>query len=240
MSGETRHKAPWQRIPKPFSASPANESSKEETQDINVDMSGGHLRLPPCTPLHTARMDPPPPQEIPLAPLSVTDMRQQILANAMVLFPHIVHSHNNSFPSVLSRAEDIFEISVTLRHDFEPSDFVARLTRRHELAPAFHVLMLGGAPRITLSSALCDLLEAICNMLGTDQAVIIGRPPQGPVLRPVLHGSHEGDRTLEMQRAKTCIAELKELIRSKLEAAAAAAAGNGRRGFSFRGRGRGK
>ena len=68
-----------------------------------------------------------PPQPPTLAPMSVTDMRGQILANALVVFPHIVSSHNEGFSSVPPRAQDIFEVSISLRHDYYQPDFIARL-----------------------------------------------------------------------------------------------------------------
>ena len=155
--------------------------------------------------------------------MSVTDMRGQILANALVVFPHIVSSHNEGFSSVPPRAQDIFEVSISLRHDYYQPDFIARLTHRHALAPALHVLLLGSVPMPTPERALHSLLNTTCTMLGTDQAIMIERQSGDRTLHPVLHGSQEGDRHREMELARVCAGKLREGVRSQVEARAAEA-----------------
>lgn len=154
-------------------------------------------------------------------PMSVTEIRGLILANALVAFPHIVHQNNQTFPSIPPRAQDIFEISISLSHEYGEPDYVAILTHRHGLAPALHVLLLDSAPKPTPERALLALLDTTCTMLGTDQAKIIERPPgAGGAQLPVLRGSLEGDRIGEMGRAKACVTHLKEVVRSQMEAEA--------------------
>lgn len=181
--------------------------------------------IPLCTPPHTARMnDPPyttwtnhPPQQPEETPMSVTDMRAQIFANALVIFPHIALSHNLTYPSIPLRAQDIFEVSISLHHKPDP-DYIARLTYRQRLAPALHVLLLGGPQRPTAHLALSSLLDTTCTMLGTEQANIIQRPPSLRLGRPVLHGSQEGERTQEMARARAAVTQLREAVRFQTEA----------------------
>jgi hypothetical protein len=153
-----------------------------------------------------------PPPHVRVASLSVTDMRGQILANALVAFPHIVHQNNQR-----CQPPDIFEISISLRDNLGTPDYTARLTHRHELAPALHDLLLGGAPKPTAPLALLDLLDTTCTMLGTDEMEIIGRPLGARSPEQGLHGSHEGDRNGEMKRAKECVTQLREEVRSQVE-----------------------
>jgi hypothetical protein len=159
------------------------------------------------------------------APTHVTDMRAQIFGNALVLFPHIVQLHSEKykypkFPPL--RAKDIFEITIGLRDDYDKSDYTARLTYRHNMAPALHILLLGSAPKPTAQLALLDLLDTTCTMLGTDEANIIERPPGARVLHPVFYGSHEGARDVEMERARDIVIRLRETIRSVKAATEAA------------------
>jgi hypothetical protein len=143
-------------------------------------------------------------------------MRGQILANALVAFPHIVHQNNQR-----CQPPDIFEISISLRDNLGTPDYTARLTHRHELAPALHDLLLGGAPKPTAPLALLDLLDTTCKMLGTDEMEITGRPLGARSPEQGLHGSHEGDRNGEMKRAKACVTQLREEVRSQVEDRAA-------------------
>jgi hypothetical protein len=149
------------------------------------------------------------------APTYVTDMRAQIFGNALVLFPHIVQLFSEKYPKFPPlRAKDIFEITISRRDDYDRSDYTARLTHRHNMAPALHVLLLGSAPKPTAQLALLDLLDTTCTMLGVDEANIIERPPGARVLHPVFYGSHEGARDVEMERARDIVTRLRETIRS--------------------------
>jgi hypothetical protein len=58
-------------------------------------------------------------------------------------------------------------------------------------------------------------------MLGTDEMEIIGRPLGARSPEQGLHGSHEGDRNGEMKRAKACVTQLREEVRSQVEDRAA-------------------
>jgi hypothetical protein len=142
-------------------------------------------------------------------------MRAQIFANALVLFPRIVQQHNEEYPTIPLRAQDIFEITISLREDYGMLDYTTRLTYRRKLAPALHILLLGSASNYTAHLALLDLLNTSCTMLATDQKTyIIGRPPNATAVHSVMPGSHEGARTVEMQLARDIVTQLRERIRS--------------------------
>lgn len=144
--------------------------------------------------------------------MSVTDMRAQIFANSLVVFPHIVRIHNQQYANTPLRAQDIFEVSISLQHYDNGSNYVARLTHRHSLAPALHHLLLGSVPQPTAQGALWHLLDTTCTLLGTEQANIIQRPSD--TLLPTLRGTPEGDRVLHMGRARAGVAELRETVRA--------------------------
>lgn len=172
-------------------------------QPLNVPYDG--MAQPPFIPgMHHPL---PQPQS---ALMSVTDMREQILANALVLFTHIVSSHSRRFPNIPPRAQDVFEVSISLQHTDSGPDFIARLTHRYSLAPALHVLVLGGVPQTSAEGALWHLLDTTCTMLGTEQANVIERPHSGRAPTPTLRGTSEGDRALEMGLAKACVTQLRK------------------------------
>jgi hypothetical protein len=182
-----------------------------------------------------------PPSQALMAPLSVTDMRGQILANALIAFPHIVQLSPLPGP-----AKDNFEISVSMQSAQNNLYYIARLTHRHMVAPALHVLLLSGALELTVQLALSSLLDAICDMLGKIQEKVIERPVGNRKVFDSFNGANEGNVEMQMNDARAGVNRMREMVKwmglkaeadaaeqreaeilkEEAEAAAAAAAGD--------------
>lgn len=105
----------------------------------------------------------------PLLP-TASDTRRQIIANALVLFPHIVQDHNTSFPNIPIRAEEIFDVciaDVTEQYGSEDAPmYTAKLTHAHKAYPAARMLILSSRAVSTMELALHDLLDRSAHALG--------------------------------------------------------------------------
>jgi hypothetical protein len=168
-----------------------------------------------------------------MAPMSITDMRGQMFANALVAFPHIVHQHYTKIPFPVPRAQDIFEISISMQsvqHGVQSAQhslrYIARLTHRHMITSPLYVLLMCGGLEISVPHALSSLLAASCDMLGKIQANIIERPPGNRNVLDTFSGAYEGNTELQMKNAKARVQDLREAVklaaRSKAESDAAA------------------
>jgi hypothetical protein len=159
------------------------------------------------SPLDTAAMDEPPPatgislpyraprtgqpsRQLQLAPMSVIDMRSQILANALIVYSNIVHSHSLRFQVAPARPHDIFEVSIIFQHN----RYIARLTNRQLIAPAVHVTLLVGDPQPSVQLALSSLLDLTCAPPGTGQANIL----EGQAETRPMPSTQEDDRSSVM------------------------------------------
>lgn len=99
------------------------------------------------------------------------DTRQQIIANALLIYPEAVQSHHRNFPSIPVRAADIFEVcvaDVTRKYGTPNGErkYIAQLTRAHEAIRAARVLLLRGGVMPTMDGALHDLLEKCAGAVG--------------------------------------------------------------------------
>jgi hypothetical protein len=106
-----------------------------------------------------------------ISPLpTASDTRQQIIANALIMYPNIVQQHVNRFPNIPVRAVDIFDIhviDVTRQLDSNNDrKYNARLTHAHEKYPAARMLFMGGSRAATIEDALHNLLEQSVAGLG--------------------------------------------------------------------------
>lgn len=116
----------------------------------------------------------PPPQETTVqqpSPMTSGDIRQQIIANALLIYPKAVQQHHHNFPSIPVRAADIFEVciaDVTRKYGTPIGDrkYIAQLTRAHESIRTARVLLLRGAVMPTMDGALHDLLEKSADGVG--------------------------------------------------------------------------
>jgi hypothetical protein len=103
-------------------------------------------------------------------PLTAIDTRQQIITNALIMYPNIVQQHVNRFPNIPVRAVDIFDIHVIdfTRQLGSDNDrkYTARLTHAHEKYPAARMLLMGGSRAATIEDALHNLLEQSITGLG--------------------------------------------------------------------------
>ena len=105
---------------------------------------------------------------------TASDTRRQIIANALVEYPHIVQNHVIKFSNIPVRAEDIFDVcvaNVTDQYGCEDasedaSKFIAKLTYAHKGYPAARLLLLSGRVMLSMNLALHDLLERSANGLG--------------------------------------------------------------------------
>lgn len=191
----------------------AGTSQPPHNAGMNVPYNAGTPNQPPAPGIS----HPPQQPQKQIMVMSVTDMRAQIFANALVAFPHIVDLHIRKYPTSPLRSQDIFEVSVSLQHYVTGANYVARLTNRQSHAPALHSLVLGGAPQLTAQGALWHLLDTTCTILGSEQANIIERPPG--TLAPIIQGTPEGDRVSEMERARASVTEQRETARAVREKA---------------------
>jgi hypothetical protein len=133
-----------------------------------------------------------------LAPMSVIDMRSQILANALIVYSNVIHSHSLRFPVAPARPQDIFEVSIIFQHNH----YIARLTHRQLTAPAVHVALLVGDPEPSVQLALSSLLDMTCAPPGTGQENIF----EGPAGTGPMPSTQEGDQTSLMAYPRAPVA----------------------------------
>jgi hypothetical protein len=130
--------------------------------------------------------------------MSVIDMRSQILANALIVYSNVVHSHSLRFPVAPARPQDIFEVSIIFQHNH----YIARLTHRQLTAPAVHVALLVGDPEPSVQLALSSLLDMTCAPPGTGQENIF----EGPAGTGPMPSTQEGDQTSLMAYPRAPVA----------------------------------
>jgi hypothetical protein len=118
----------------------------------------------------------------------VADLRQQIISNALVIFPHIVDKHTKKYPNTPVHAEDIFDTCIILgswEHPNRalPGPYFAQLRYADGKAPAIRKLLLRTAACDTAEEALRNLFESTAAQLGFHNDLLISRR-DGLVLVP--------------------------------------------------------
>jgi hypothetical protein len=110
-------------------------------------------------------------------PLGVVDLRQQILSNALAIFPHIVDKHTKKYPNTPVRAEDIFDVCIILgdcdRAIFGP--YYAQLRHADGEIPAIRKLLIGTSSFATAEEALRVLLESTAALLHVESRLAVSR-----------------------------------------------------------------
>ena len=109
---------------------------------------------------------------------STYDLRQQILANALVLFPDLVGRQSGRF-HMPPWAPMLFEIAIlpAVKDGAHGKHYRARLTHPHPDAPAVRVTLLGGHADPTIGGALQNLLEVTIDAIGERELNLCPPPP---------------------------------------------------------------
>lgn len=157
-------------------------------------------------------------QQQQLAPEPPIDWRQQILANALILFPQIVALHCAKYPALPPRANDIFEVSVstatantaaedgeTVRHTFrrygldygldDRLHFHATLTHSHGDVPAARVVLISSAVELSVGAALKQLFLFTARCICEGHEELCPQPKAMPIFRPGQTGLADFDYT---------------------------------------------
>jgi hypothetical protein len=108
---------------------------------------------------------------------TASDTREQIVANALVLYPDVVQEHINKFPNIPVRATDIFDVcvvDVTKQYGGigDPKS-IAKLTHSHEKHPAARMFLMSGGATATMNGALHSLLEHSVGRLGVSHENVL-------------------------------------------------------------------
>lgn len=137
-------------------------------------------------------------------PMPSYDVRQQIIANALVIFPQIVDKHVKKFSSFPVRAEDMFDVCILAVDSTDPDahpntnpagSFRAMLTHTDGAVFALRTLLISTQSMPTAESALDTLLEAVATVLGTNRRTFLPKPegvftiPNATDLEAYSHGN---------------------------------------------------
>ncbi|GAB7324658.1 hypothetical protein MBLNU13_g08536t2 [Cladosporium sp. NU13] len=108
---------------------------------------------------------------------TVSDTRQQIITNSLVIYPNVVQEHVNKFPDIPVRAADIFDVciaDVTKQYGGPGNPkYIAKLTHIHVKHPAARMLLESGSAAATIDGALHNLLEHSVSGLGVSHETLL-------------------------------------------------------------------
>lgn len=118
----------------------------------------------------------------PTAATPTYDIRQQIVANALVIFPTIAIEYAKKFPTIPVHAEDIFNVRVLIVDKTDPNNapdgsFRAKLTHTNGDIVAIRKLLLTSNAMSTAGEALENLLEATARALGSNHKTPLRHKP---------------------------------------------------------------
>jgi hypothetical protein len=108
--------------------------------------------------------------------MTAGDLRQQIMSNALVLYPNIVDQHKQTYPNVPIRPEDIFDICI---FRFLAADgtggthWHATLAYAPGIAGITRENLLIGRPALAVEWALYYLLDIVSDLLSNRQAALL-------------------------------------------------------------------
>jgi hypothetical protein len=116
-------------------------------------------------------------QARPLPTMTVGDLRQQIMSNALVLYPNIVEKHEQKFPDAQIRAEDIFDICVVNFDRRVPTGGVARhwyakLTYAPGIVDVTREILITGTVALAVEWALYNLFDMVTYLLSNRQRAL--------------------------------------------------------------------